>query len=249
MPFLLAALACTAASVGGDADTSTTPTGSDEPLGPPPAVERVELTTEDGVVLVGDYYGQTAPTPAVLLLHMIPPSYDRSSWPVEFIERLRTDGQSVLALDRRGAGDSGGNAVDAYTGPSGVLDAFAAADFLATKEARSLVVIGASNGTTTTMDYAVEAAATGRLAPRALVWMSPGTYTESQHKLAELSMSNVLECYPTSEARWSEKAAEKAPAGSTWTLREYDPGTHGSGLFKSDPTVIEDIAGWLVVLP
>jgi pimeloyl-ACP methyl ester carboxylesterase len=253
MFLLLAALACTSANPPVDTDTGeegeTGETGDTAvELGTPPEVERVELTTDDGVVLVGDYYGQTAPTPAVLLLHMIPPNYDRGSWPNRFIELLRDSGFSVLALDRRGAGESGGDAVDAYTGELGVNDAFAAAAFFETQEATSISIIGASNGTTTTMDYAVEAEGAGWPAPRAIVWMSPGSYTESQHRLAELEMADVLELYPTSEASWAERAAGKAPQGEAWTLIEYDPGSHGTDLFMSDRTVDDDILAWLLAL-
>jgi pimeloyl-ACP methyl ester carboxylesterase len=247
-PPLLLMFACEAATDTADAlaDSGDGSGDTGPVLGTPPEVEEVTLATEDDVELVGDYYGQTAPTPAILLLHMVPPTYDRRSWPVDFIEQLRGEGWSVLALDRRGAGDSGGNAVDAYDGPLGVLDAYAAVDFLVDEQgATALVIIGASNGSTTTMDYAVEAAGTGRPVPRGIAWMSPGTYTEAQHRLSELTMADVREVYPTSEARWPEKAVEKAPAGESWTLHEYDPGSHGSLLFSSAPEVADDIVAWL----
>jgi alpha-beta hydrolase superfamily lysophospholipase len=223
-----------------------TDTGTDTVvLGTPPDVERVELETEDGVVLVADYYGQTAPTPGVVLIHMVPPYNDRTSWPVDFIEALRAEGFSVLNIDRRGAGESGGEAADAY-GALGVFDAYAAVDRLSAEAATQVHMVGASNGSTTALDYAVEAEADGRPALTSLVWMSPGTYTTAQHEVDELTLGRVAELYPTSEANWAERAQGKAENGDEWTLIEYDPGGHGTDLFTEAPEVSTDLVDWLV---
>ncbi len=130
-----------------------------------------------------------------------------------------------------------------------MLDAYAAAAVFEEQSAESITLIAASNGTTTAMDHAVEAQAAGWPAPRAMVWMSPGSYTESQHRVAELGMADVLECFPTAAARWSTQAAGKAPEGESWTLHEYDPGSHGTGLFASAPEVADDIVERLAAVP
>lgn len=254
---LIFALACATTpeptDSGDTADTADTDSAADTDTATdtgdpfePPAVEVVTLTTSDGVDLVGDYYAHREGAEAVLLLHMIPPTYDRTTWPVEFIEALRDDGYAVLALDRRGAGDSGGVASEAYAGPNGVKDAEAAAAFFADHGATSLVVVAASNGTTTALDYAI---AGEGLAPRAMVWMSPGTYTENNHDVADLALADVLFLYPRNEAGWSEGVAEDVDTADRWDYLEYQGTAHGTMLFEDHPEVSDDVRAWLGAAP
>ena len=72
------------------------------------------------------------------------------------IDALVERGFTVLNVDRRGAGDSGGVAREAYTGPNGRLDAVAARAFLLDSACGvapdRIAFVGASNGTTTIVD-------------------------------------------------------------------------------------------------
>ena len=159
---------------------------------------NVVFKTDDGVTLQADYYpSEHGHAAAVILLHMIPPNWDRTSYPSAFIDQLVGAGFSVLNVDRRGAGGSGGIATEAYVGPGGALDVKAAVGFLATQPCRfaeqKLVVVGASNGTTSALDYAVLAqrkqVTQGAVTPAtppvaALVFLSPGPYTEKQNPFA-----------------------------------------------------------------
>ena len=226
-------------SAPGATDTDTTPESTFEV----PAVEVVSFLTADGVTLAADWYAHAPGAPAVILLHMIPPTYDRTSWPVDFIELLRTDGYAVLAVDRRGAGDSGGTAVDAYEGDLGVEDANAAADFLTGLGFDRLAVIGASNGTTTTLDYAASAADTGRPVPWALTFMSGGSYTENNTRLSRLDADALFFVYPEEEASWNEEQAALDPG--TWTFQSYARGDHGTFMFDAVPTVRDDLRAFL----
>lgn len=65
----------------------------------------VEVTALDGVVLRATYFAASKPGPAVLLLHQV--NRQRSSWN-ELAKRLAGAGITVLALDMRGFGESGG---------------------------------------------------------------------------------------------------------------------------------------------
>jgi dipeptidyl aminopeptidase/acylaminoacyl peptidase len=68
--------------------------------------QRVEVTAEDGLVLVGDFYSASdAEAPTVLLLHMLEGS--RKAWN-PLIPRLIEAGYNVLAVDLRGHGETGG---------------------------------------------------------------------------------------------------------------------------------------------
>jgi len=211
----------------------------------------VTFATADGVTLEADFVpsGQATGKSAVLL-HMIPPSNDRSNYPDSFIGALTGAGYSVLNVDRRGAGGSGGDATAAYEGPAGKEDALAAVAWLGESDcaldASEVVLAGASNGTTTALDYTIAS----KTPPRALVFLSPGAYTENQNTVAEhsalLSGLPVFLGYPDSERRWPE--AVRGVAGEGWVLRQYDGGSHGSRLFTSSKTVSADILGFLAGL-
>ena len=210
----------------------------------------VGLSTSDGVALEADYVASGREgAKAVVLLHMIPPGNDRTNFPPSFVSALAEAGYSVLNVDRRGAGASEGVAKDAYEGPHGRLDAVAALSFLASApcavRASDVAIVGASNGTTTALDYASEADEADR--PAALAFLSPGGYTENQHTLAQgleaLGDRPVFVGYPPGERAWPEAARASAPG--TWTFVEYEGGQHGSRLFSSNPEVANDVLSFL----
>lgn len=212
-----------------------------------PAVEAVGLTTRDGVTLVGDYYGPPASdagTLGVVLLHMIPPTYDRTTWPAGFVQGLRDQNYQVLAIDRRGAGDSGGVAEEAYQGEKGRYDVEAADAYLREKGVERMVLIGASNGTTSALDFALWSVGEATLGtPEALVLMTGGGYTENNSDLGELDLSNVMFTYSTDEKAWSVGQQDHDPG--TWLFREYPGGGHGTKMFAAKPEVGGDILGFL----
>lgn len=213
--------------------------------------EVVQFTTDDGLDLTGDLYlsGETGGA-SVVLLHMIPPANDRTNYPRSFIDALVTRCVTVLNIDRRGAGDSEGDPMEAYVGPNGALDAKGAIEFLlahaSTPDPMRTAVVGASNGTTTALDFTVfaEMARTVEL-PAAVVMLSGGSYTENQNLVGggPLAMVPTLFAYPESERAWNESLMAGAPA--TWAFREYTPGAHGTGLFGANPASIVDVAVFL----
>lgn len=211
----------------------------------------VTLQTDDGVKLLADYYPSGNPGgPGVVLLHMIPPRFDYKSYPEAFIRNLVAEtGASVININRRGAKGSGGVAKAAYKGEKGWLDAKAGRDFLVLSPCAvasdQIAMIGASNGTTTLLDYAVEAAAREDLDPPSrIVFMSAGQYTENQHSfraaLTSIGAPPIYAVYSANEKQWNESAAAIAKAGGVaWSATMYEPGTHGTKLFSSDPGVAQ----------
>jgi pimeloyl-ACP methyl ester carboxylesterase len=232
---LLVLLACAAPEKGGD-DTAATPEGE-------VPVEVVHLTTEDGVTLEGDFYAADPGDPGVLLLHMSPLSgYDRTVWPGDFIGGLREDGFAVLAIDRRGAGASEGDPAEAAA-EAGVYDARAAVDLLLDRAVGDVSIVGASSGTTTTLDYTVTAPDAGYPDPAALVFMSGGSYTEAQHGMEELTAPRLMLTWPETEAAWNE--AQRPLDPGTWRFEQYPGDLHAALILPVEPRVGEDIRGWL----
>ena len=216
--------------------------GDDETTAPEAGV--IELSTRDGVTLVADYYpAATEGRPAVLLLHMIPPGNTRVDWPASFIESLTANDWSVLAVDRRGAGDSGGEAEDAYTGEWGRYDVEACAARLRADGAGALAIIGASNGTTSMIDYAVWAPGEGLPEVAALGFMTGGSYTESQTAMESVPGVPAAFTYSTAEAGWSVDQQPLDPGG--WSFLEYATGDHGTRMFDAAPEVAGDLTAFL----
>ncbi len=216
----------------------------------------VTLRTDDGVALAADYYpGGRRGGPGVVLLHMIPPHWTHKSYPSDFIFALVEGGFSVVNVNRRGAPGSEGVAEEAYRGDSGWLDAKAGRDWLVAAgcavPSEAVAMIGASNGTTTVLDYALRAARTGGIdPPAAMVLLSGGRYTEAQQSLEEalgvLGGVPALVAYPAAEREWNERARGLARgAGGDWRFVELDPGDHGTKLFASDPEIAGRIVGFL----
>ncbi|MBW2460593.1 MAG: hypothetical protein JRH11_03020, partial [Deltaproteobacteria bacterium] len=211
----------TPATDSGGADTAAdTATAACLPgVGTP---ETVALTTDDGVSLEADFHSSgLAGGGAAILLHMIPPSNNRSNYPVDFIQRLTDRGIAVINTNRRGAVAADGvSAQDAYQGPTGWLDAKAAFDFIGAHacgfDTTRIVLVGASNGTTTAFDFVAETAADPDRGARALVFLTGGGYTENQRQIndqrAVLDPLPIRFVYSTAEAAWSQGFEAGAPS-------------------------------------
>jgi len=70
------------------------------------APHDVDLTAPDGLKLKGTFYSARKPGPAVMLFHQC--NRDRTSW-APLAEQLAQAGISVLTMDNRGFGESGGD--------------------------------------------------------------------------------------------------------------------------------------------
>ena len=216
------------------------------------AVIDTTITTEDGVDLIADVYMVGTPgSPGVVLLHMIPPNHSKANFPANFIEALTDLGINVINVNRRGAPGSDGVAMEAYTGPNGKWDARAGYDFLVDHPcgvpADQIVMVGASNGTTSAVDFSVWAAGDDAAQqPAGLVFLSPGGYTENQNGL-QANMDTlghpILFNYPTSEAGYNNGVAGWAP--DAWDFVEYNPGSHGTGMFATNAESVDETATWI----
>ncbi len=225
-----------------DASTDDTATGDDDaPENAPAACQTgervVTFETSDGVTLTADLLVPEGARGTLVMIHMIPPAWDRTSFPPRVREAFAALGYVVLNVDRRGAGDSGGVAEEAYEGDGGRLDIEAAVRHLQSlpescgADLQRLALIGASNGTTSVLDYLI-ARDEALPAPIAAAWLSPGAYTENQHLIADvrdaLDPVRLFIAYPTSEP-WATQFLNPQPA--SWELLEVTDGQHGTRNF------------------
>lgn len=247
-------VACSASSdeASPATDDETAMTDNPECRGDGPLA--VHFSTSDGVRLTADLFPAAGTGgPAVILLHMNPEGNDNTNFPPELIERLSSMSLTVLNVNRRGAGGSEGNARDAFEGPSGVEDAIAAQSFVVehcSSNASAMMLVGASNGTTTALDFTVASSTNPAIpTPRGLVFLSAGDYTENQNAIADnldlLKSVPVLFAYPDAEAAYNDALATDPGAG--WQFSVYPGGGHGTGLFSSHPDSLDQVADFVGV--
>lgn len=225
--WVLVAVGCTKGRTPADSGDAVVPVGT-----------VITLETRDGVTLEADYQPTADKGPGIVLLHMIPPN-DRTNWPASFRQQLFDAGIAVLTVDRRGAGASEGVAEEAYTGPNGRYDVEACVAKLVADGYGPIALLGASNGTTSMVDYTALAVAESLPLPVALGFMTGGTYTETQTPMSTLPSLPAVFVYATDEREWSE--AQRPLDPGTWAFHEYPNGAHGTHLFEAAPEVADDL--------
>ncbi len=204
------------------------------------AVKSTEaLETRDGVSLEADLYLGAPGSDGVVLLHMIPPHYDRTSWPESFLDKAAEAGWHLCVVDRRGSGKSGGTPRDAYEGEKGKYDVEACVKRLEAHGLDQLAVFGASNGTTSALDYTAWADATeGVKKPDLLGFLTGGAYTEAQTDVVMAEDLPAVFTYSTEEREWSAALKDVSPK---WVFHEYPGGAHGTKMFAAKPVVERDL--------
>jgi hypothetical protein len=233
-------------------DTATDPGTDGEECTAAGPVE-VTLTTEDGINLIADVYTTgTTGAPSVILLHEYPLAATKATWPATFIDGLVTRGYNVINVNRRGATGSEGDHDDAWSGPLGKWDARAGYEHLAahacTPDMTRYAILGASNGTTTAVDFSMWTVPLGTYEqPAAMVFLSGGSYTETQYSISgsmdSLDNHPILFVYPADEATWNEGIAAIAP--TDWVFQEYPGAAHGTQLLTSNPESVDLVYGFL----
>jgi pimeloyl-ACP methyl ester carboxylesterase len=205
---------------------------------------EVSLKTRDEVTLAADHYPAEPGRPGLVLLHMHPGNNDRSNWPCDFVEALAAQDWAVIVPDRRGTGGSGGEVNDAFEGEFGRYDVEAAVELLVQEQVGDLAILGASNGTTSQVDYLVWAPGEGLPQAVATGFMSGGGYTENQTDMADVAALGIpaVFTYPPSESTWAEAQAARAVPG--WEFFEYSGGDHGTRMFAAAPEVADDLVNF-----
>ncbi len=212
-----------------------------EPAEPPDPI-TVDVPGAAGLTLKGTFYGAVPnAAPGVLLLHM----YDqtRADWD-ELAKLLQDVGIASLAIDLRGHGQTGGGE-DWQLAP---LDVAAALEWLAARDdvdAERLGAVGASIGANLTM---VLGSSDTRV--DAIGLLSPGfDYFRVEIGGLILAYGDRPALFAASEGDGysadTVRAMDSQAIGPT-VLLVYPGAAHGTDMFDTQPSLIDDIVDFLV---
>jgi pimeloyl-ACP methyl ester carboxylesterase len=216
---------------------------------------RVEYTTSDGVVIIGDYWmpkDASAPAPAVILLHMY--RSDRSAWR-PLVPVLEEAGFAVLAIDMRGHGESikpeDRKLEKRVRDRDPVLframhrDVFGAYRWLQQRpevDLSRLAIVGASVGCSVALDYAVRDKSVDTI-----VLMTPGENylgVDSVEDIKQYGRRPVLML--TSEEERTNGTQALSELAREVELKTYSQaGVHGTKMFGKVPGVRQFMAAYL----
>ncbi len=216
---------------------------------------RVEYTTSDGVVIVGDYWipkDANTPAPAVILLHMY--RSDRSAWR-PLVSVLEDAGFAILAIDLRGHGESikpeDRKLEKRVRDRDPVLframhrDVFGAYRWLQQRpevDLSRLAIVGASVGCSVALDYAVRDKSVDTL-----ILMTPGKNYLGVDSIADIKQySRRPVLMLTSEEERLNGTQALSELAKQAELKTYtQSGIHGTQMFGKVPGVRHYIAAYL----
>ena len=106
-----------------------------------------------------------------------------------------------------------------------------------------LALVGASNGTTTALDYLARGDASTTVT--AFVLLTGGRYTEKQTELAArvTGQTRLLFVYDDKERAWS--TAKKKGAPPLWSFREAKGAGHGTKMFGPEPALKGEVVRFI----
>ena len=203
---------------------------------------KVQFSMSDGLTIVGIYYSAPIrPAPAVLLLHMY--GSNKEAWK-PFAPLLQAAGYSVLAIDMRGHGETGG-AMDWVKAPADVNEVLRQLRGLPGVDQSRVSVVGASIGA----NVAIVSCAQSLLC-KSVVLISPGLDYEGVKTLDALAKYAknpllIIASRDDKPAGVDSVTLDKAAQGSH-TLKLYDGNIHGTNLFSTQKDLAPLLIQWLV---
>ncbi|MDO8660959.1 MAG: alpha/beta fold hydrolase [Candidatus Woesearchaeota archaeon] len=182
------------------------------------------LTAKDGVKIAYDFWQGNKQ--GVLLVHQLP--VNKESWSA-FVPELTTKGYSVLAIDYRGRGESGGQLQSVQDFQNIALDVDVAIDFLKEKGIKNVFIIGASIGANHALLAGVH-----RSEVSAVVLLSPGLdYRGVKTELFATQFTKPVLIVASEDDKYSAMSAKKlyALAKGMKELKMFDTAGHGTDMF------------------
>ena len=223
--------------VGGSNGGTVTPTPA-----PTEASLAMSFITADSLSIAATYYvGPTRPSPVILLLHMN--GSNKESWRL-FATQLQTSGYSVLAIDLRGHGETGGKA-DWNKAPADIVEVLNQLHNLPGIDPARISVIGADIGA----NLAIRACADWQ-ACKSVVMISPAVNYLGVAALDPLSRYGakpvlIVASRDDKPSGTDSSTLDKAAKGNH-TLQLYPGANHGIGLLSAQPDLPALIVQWLL---
>jgi dienelactone hydrolase len=222
--------------------TAATAVATQPGTGTPGPAQSVKIKASDGLTIIGLFYPSASSGPAApsaLLLHQINGS--KAQWQ-PLIPALLAEGYSVLAVDLRGFGETGGE-INWKRAEADVATLLAWLRDQSGVNGDEIAIIGASMGA----NLALRGCAADTRC-RVAVALSPGldyfglTTGDAIRKMSKKAPLLVASQIDTASAQGVTKLAEIAPGNVM--IRVYDGGKHGVQLFDYDD-LIPMIVQWL----
>lgn len=210
--------------------------------------EQVNLTTSDGVNIVGSFVASPNPNNTVILLiHQL--RKDKSIWG-SLVQKLAASGFSSLAIDLRGHGQSGGGSWEDFSEEqfkAMIDDVEAAGKYMREKfPTANLALIGSSIGANLAFNYAAKNNAS------AVVLLSPGLdYKGVTTEEAAGGFSKPLFLAASSDdANPAIDTVQRISQIATTPqaqlqLVTFDDAGHGVNMFTKHPELMDQIILWL----
>ncbi len=197
------------------------------------------MTTADGQTIAYQIYTSKPGNPGVILLHMLRKT--RTDWDA-FAKYLQKNGFNVIAMDTRGHGQSTGN-WEAFTTEDFqkmTLDVATAKSVLESKQAdvKRLIVIGASIGANTALNYAVNDPDV-----QTVVLLSPGLEYKGVNTEGTINLfQKPLLIVASKDDKYSADSSEMlASKNKNAKLVLYEAAGHGTSMFVQKelaPTIL-----------
>jgi alpha-beta hydrolase superfamily lysophospholipase len=214
-------------------------------------MERISLTTSDGITLSALLWNKGVPV-SVLLIHMMPAT--KESWQ-ELGDRLAEKGINVLAIDLRGHGESGGGDYRQFQPEQHYgyfKDQEAAIGYLQSKFPHTeLCLGGASIGANMTIKYMAE----HHDVPKGFA-LSPGldyygVRAVDDVKKLDLSQKLLIVGSHDDLGQDGDNRGQQAQQLYELTVGRkdkviYDSGGHGTTLFSPHPELYDKITEFLI---
>lgn len=210
-------------------------------------MEKIFLTTKDGIKIVANFYGVENPVGWCVLIHMMPAT--KESWN-DFAIELQSHGYESLAIDLRGHGESeaGSNGYFDFSDEEhqkSILDLEAAVDYLVKEKSakpENIIIMGASIGANLALQYIVNPPAGGKTA----VLFSPGLNyrgIETEPLVKNLKAGQKVFFISAKDDKRSgennvemnQKLYDLMPAGVEKQIKIYETGGHGTDILKVHP--------------
>jgi len=205
-------------------------------------MEKIYLTTKDGVKIAANLYPVENPVGWLVLVHMMPAT--KESWRT-WAEELTNQGYESIAIDLRGHGESDG-------GPNGylnfsdsqhqksILDLEAAADYLIKEQGATpekISFIGASIGANLSLEYISEHPEfkSAVLLSAGLDYRGIKTEPLVKNLKAGQKVFFVSAQDDNGNAQENQKLDELVPAGVENKKQIYPSGGHGTDILKNQP--------------